>query len=83
MAIVSLSDSFWQRVETLRCYDQGPCRPGAGGFRLLFRQQQGRLRFGEADETIQGQIEAIRDINKLEDLTERLVLVSSWAELLA
>jgi predicted transposase YdaD len=49
--------------------------------RVILRQ--GRVRFGEADEIVQGRIEAIRDINKLEDLTERLVIVSSWAELLA
>jgi hypothetical protein len=41
------------------------------------------VRFGEADETVQGQIEAIRDIEMLEALSERLVIVPSWAELLA
>jgi hypothetical protein len=29
------------------------------------------------------QIEAMRDIERLEDLTERLVIVSSWDELMA
>jgi predicted transposase YdaD len=43
----------------------------------------GRVRFGEVDETVRHQIEAIGDIETLEDLSERLVLVSSWAELLA
>jgi predicted transposase YdaD len=49
--------------------------------RIILRQ--GRVRFGEADETVQGQIEAIRDIEMLEALSERLVIVPSWAELLA
>ena len=43
----------------------------------------GRVRFGEADEAIRQQIEAIRDIVVLEDLTERLLIVSSWDELMA
>jgi predicted transposase YdaD len=43
----------------------------------------GRRRFGEADEAIRQQIEAIRDIVVLEDLTERLLIVSSWDELMA
>jgi hypothetical protein len=49
--------------------------------RVILRLGQRRL--GEAGETIRGQIEAIRDIEVLEDLTERLVTVASWAELLA
>ena len=48
--------------------------------RMILRQ--GRVRFGEVDETVRHQIEAIGDIETLEDLSERLVLVSSWAELL-
>ena len=43
----------------------------------------GRVRFGEPDEAIRNQIEAIRDIVVLEDLSERLVVVSSWDELMA
>jgi predicted transposase YdaD len=43
----------------------------------------GRVRFGEADEAVRQQIEAIRDIDRLEGLTERLVIVSSWQELMA
>lgn len=42
----------------------------------------GRVRFGEADEAVQSEIEAIRDVEALEELSERLVTVSSWAELL-
>ncbi|TVS20571.1 MAG: hypothetical protein EA424_03315 [Planctomycetaceae bacterium] len=56
-----------------------------GGIRELHRMilRQGRVRFGEADEAVRQQIEAIRDIDRLEDLTERLVIVSSWDELMA
>ena len=43
----------------------------------------GRRRFGEADEATRQQIEAIRDIDRLEDLSEQLVIVSSWDELMA
>ena len=43
----------------------------------------GRRRFGEADEAVRQQIEAMRDIERLEDLTERMLIVSSWDELMA
>jgi predicted transposase YdaD len=46
-------------------------------------QRLGRRRFGEPDEAIRERIEAIRDIVVLEDLTERLLIVSSWHELMA
>ena len=49
--------------------------------RMILRQ--GRRRFGEPDEAVRQQIEAIRDIVVLEDLSERLVIVSSWDELMA
>ncbi len=49
--------------------------------RMILRQ--GRRRFGEANETMRLQIEAMRDIERLEDLTERLLIVSSWDELMA
>jgi predicted transposase YdaD len=42
----------------------------------------GRERFGEADQTIRQNIEAITDIDALEELSLRLLKVSSWAELL-
>ena len=56
-----------------------------GRIRELHRMilRLGRVRFGEVDESIQQQIEAIRDIERLEDLTERLVSVSTWDELMA
>ena len=52
-----------------------------GLHRVILRQ--GRVRFGEADESVRQQIEAMRDIDRLEDLTERLLIVSSWDELMA
>ncbi|TVS09358.1 MAG: DUF4351 domain-containing protein [Planctomycetaceae bacterium] len=48
--------------------------------RVILRQ--GRVRFGEADEATRQQIETMRDIDRLEDLTERLLMVSSWDELM-
>jgi len=45
--------------------------------------RQGRVRFGEADEVTRRDIEAIQDIEILEDLSVRLIEASSWAELLA
>ena len=49
--------------------------------RTIFRL--GRRRFGEVDEAVRQQIAAIRDIDRLEDLTDRLLIVSSWDELMA
>jgi hypothetical protein len=49
--------------------------------RMILRQ--GRVRFGEADEAVRQQIEAMRDIERLEDLSERLLFVSNWDELMA
>jgi hypothetical protein len=56
-----------------------------GSIRELHRVilRLGRRRFGEADEAVRQQIEAIRDIVVLEDLTEWLLIVSSWDELMA
>jgi len=56
-----------------------------GRIRELHRTilRQGRVRFGEADEAVRQQIETIRNIDRLEDLTERLLIVSSWDELMA
>ena len=45
--------------------------------------RQGRERFGEADETTRQKIEAISDIDALEELSVRLIKVSTWVELLA
>jgi hypothetical protein len=45
--------------------------------------RQGRERFGEADQSVCRDIEAIADVDALEELSLRLLKVSSWAELLA
>lgn len=47
---------------------------------ILFRQ--GRKRFGPPTETVQSKIDAIHDVNQLQDLAERLLDSSSWEELL-
>jgi predicted transposase YdaD len=49
--------------------------------KLLLRL--GRVRFGPAPETVEADLEAITDLEKLEQLGERLLTVSSWDELLA
>ncbi len=56
-----------------------------GRIRELHRMilRLGRVQFGEADEATRQQIKAMRDIDRLEDLTERLLIVSSWDELIA
>ena len=43
----------------------------------------GRIRFGPPDETIQTVVNSITDGDRLERMTERLLLVSSWQDLLA
>jgi predicted transposase YdaD len=48
--------------------------------RMLLRQ--GRIKFGPCDQVTEQTIQAIADIGQLEQLTERLLLVSSWQELL-
>jgi predicted transposase YdaD len=49
--------------------------------KILLRQ--GTKRFGSPDARTQSAIEAISDVERLEQLTERLLDVSSWDELLA
>jgi hypothetical protein len=44
--------------------------------------RQGRLRFGPPPESAQSAIQAIDNLGKLEQLTERLLTASSWQELL-
>ncbi|MGC8640123.1 MAG: DUF4351 domain-containing protein, partial [Isosphaeraceae bacterium] len=44
--------------------------------------RQGRIRFGEPDTTVKARLEAISNLEKLELLGDRLVIVSSWDELL-
>ncbi len=48
---------------------------------LLFRL--GRIRFGRLDKATRAAIEVIDDLHRLEHLSERLLTVTSWAELLA
>ena len=49
--------------------------------KILLRQ--GSKRFGPPDARARAAVEAITDIDRLEKLTERLLDVSSWDELLA
>ena len=42
----------------------------------------GRKRFGEPDASVRSRLEAIWDLEKLEQLGERLLIVWSWDELL-
>jgi predicted transposase YdaD len=48
-----------------------------------FLMRQGCKRFGQPDPTIVATIESITDVERLEQLGERLLEVSSWQELLA
>jgi len=48
--------------------------------RLLLRM--GQAKFGPPDPALAAALEAMSDLGRLEDLTERLLLVSSWQELL-
>jgi len=45
--------------------------------------RQGRIRFGEAGDAVVFRLDAISDLEKLEQLVERLLIVSSWDELLS
>ena len=49
--------------------------------RMLLRQ--GRTKFGAPDPATTAAIEAMSDLERIEDLGECLLLVSSWQELLA
>ena len=43
----------------------------------------GRKRLGAVDETVEAKLDKIVDLERLEELTERIDQVSSWDELLA
>jgi hypothetical protein len=42
----------------------------------------GGKRFGAPPENVHAAIEAIQDVDRLEQLSERLLVVSTWAELI-
>jgi predicted transposase YdaD len=44
--------------------------------------RQGRQRFGPPTEAVQASISAITEVERLERMTERLLVVSSWQDLL-
>ena len=43
----------------------------------------GRIRFGDAGDAVVSRLDAISNLEKLEQLVERLLIVSSWDELLS
>lgn len=45
--------------------------------------RQGRIRFGPPDEIVQTAVNGITDGDRLERMTEQLLLVSTWQQLLA
>jgi hypothetical protein len=45
--------------------------------------RQARAKFGEPNEAEAGALEAITDLARLEALSDRLLVVSSWQDLLA
>ena len=47
-----------------------------------FILRMGRIRFGEAGDTVVSRLDSISDLEKLEQLGERLLIVSSWDQLL-
>jgi hypothetical protein len=44
---------------------------------------QGPMRFGAADEEVRTRLDEIHDLEHLEDLIKRILIASSWDELLA
>jgi hypothetical protein len=51
-----------------------------GARRFILRM--GRIRFGEAGDAVVSRLDAISDLEQLELLGERLLIVSSWEQLL-
>ncbi len=43
----------------------------------------GQIRFGPPEDSVRQAIEGLKDLDRLEQLSDRLVVVSSWAELMA
>ena len=56
---------------------------GRAGEARKFILRQGRIRFGEAGDAVVSRLEAISDLEQLELLGDRLLIVSSWDELLS
>lgn len=48
--------------------------------RILFKQ--GQIRFGSPNEKTKAVIQAVEDLEQLDQLLERLLVVNSWEELL-
>jgi hypothetical protein len=48
-----------------------------------FILRQGRIRFGDGDDAVVSRLDAISNLEKLEQLVERVLIVSSWDELLS
>jgi predicted transposase YdaD len=75
-----------QQMEDSTTY-QGILRRGEAKGRVEALQQtllrQGRKRFGPASKAVQTTIQEIAEIRRLERLTERLLDVASWQDLLA
>jgi hypothetical protein len=45
--------------------------------------RQGRKKFGPPDERVQAELSALADLERLNELTDRILDVSSWDELLS
>jgi predicted transposase YdaD len=55
---------------------------GSAGEARRIIMRQGRIRFGEAGDAVRSRLEAISDLEQLELLGDRLLIVSSWDQLL-
>jgi len=44
---------------------------------------QGPMRFGAADEEVRTRLDEMQDLEQLEDMIKRILIASSWDELLA
>jgi hypothetical protein len=56
---------------------------GKAGEARMFILRQGRIRFGEAGDAVLSRLDAISDLEQLELLGERFLIVSSWDQLLS
>ena len=44
---------------------------------------QGPMRFGAADDEVRTRLDEIQDLERLEDMIKRILIASSWDELIA